>query len=418
MRQLSLLALIAMLAACRGVHDTPRITAPERSRSNQAEYHVSGLAELAAYSFVRPIGLDGRGDMLALVAGGRRPLPPVSRGEHAVLDVNPGTKHAKVIPLLPPNTYSSTPIAMSTTGTVLLSAGIPYVGTLHERAVYWHGLPAKPWYGTANAVGLAADDAVAGTVDWHLLYPHCCRSFQRAVVWVPHRGGYGAPILLSGTNSTATAVWSGSRQGKIVVAGTVGGRLALWSYPSLLCLVRQSCSGNLPVLGASPHDELLSYLTGSGRRLYGTAEAYDTAGSLPFGELMPLIPTRSGGFGPGVYQPIRAPKRYPNSRCASGPWAVTVERHAVLTAVGGLGCWGSRVCHADRPLRYGYGCAMPPPAKAVIWRHGRSTLLDQLIPSGAHWRLMDATAINPAGDIAGIGRFGHQTVPFLLKPRH
>jgi probable HAF family extracellular repeat protein len=44
------------------------------------------------------------------------------------------------------------------------------------------------------------------------------------------------------------------------------------------------------------------------------------------------------------------------------------------------------------------------------------TDLNNLIPAGSGWILVEATAINKAGQIAGVGTINGQTRAFLLTP--
>jgi probable HAF family extracellular repeat protein len=53
---------------------------------------------------------------------------------------------------------------------------------------------------------------------------------------------------------------------------------------------------------------------------------------------------------------------------------------------------------------------------AFLWEDGVMTDLNNLIPAGSGWILVEATAINEAGQIAGVGSINGQTHAFLLTP--
>src|SRR5262249_11538985 len=54
------------------------------------------------------------------------------------------------------------------------------------------------------------------------------------------------------------------------------------------------------------------------------------------------------------------------------------------------------------------------PYQAFIYQNGRITDLNSLINSGSGWKLWNATAINNAGQIAGIGEGPHGGPDFFL----
>jgi probable HAF family extracellular repeat protein len=58
-----------------------------------------------------------------------------------------------------------------------------------------------------------------------------------------------------------------------------------------------------------------------------------------------------------------------------------------------------------------------PNGPAVIWQNGVMTDLNSLIPPDSGWTLLDATAVNDAGQIAGTGIYdGGPAFGFLLTP--
>jgi probable HAF family extracellular repeat protein len=54
--------------------------------------------------------------------------------------------------------------------------------------------------------------------------------------------------------------------------------------------------------------------------------------------------------------------------------------------------------------------------RAVLWSHGTITDLNDQIPSGSGWTLVEASSINSSGQIVGYGRIGGQNHAFLLTP--
>jgi hypothetical protein len=63
-----------------------------------------------------------------------------------------------------------------------------------------------------------------------------------------------------------------------------------------------------------------------------------------------------------------------------------------------------------------YGPSLSDPLHAAIWANGKVTDLNTLLPPGTTgWDLIEATAINDNGDIAGIAAHNGQSVGFLLN---
>lgn len=54
--------------------------------------------------------------------------------------------------------------------------------------------------------------------------------------------------------------------------------------------------------------------------------------------------------------------------------------------------------------------------RASVWRNGRITDLNSVIPSGSGWLLTSAEGINDRGQIVGFGTVQGQTRAFLLTP--
>jgi len=52
-----------------------------------------------------------------------------------------------------------------------------------------------------------------------------------------------------------------------------------------------------------------------------------------------------------------------------------------------------------------------------LWHNGRSDDLNTLLPARSGWTIMQATAINNKGQIAGYGKYHRQTRAFLLTPQ-
>ncbi len=59
---------------------------------------------------------------------------------------------------------------------------------------------------------------------------------------------------------------------------------------------------------------------------------------------------------------------------------------------------------------------VPGPNAAFLWQSGTVLDLNDLIPAGTGWQLMEATGINDAGKIVGSGTLAGLDRPFLLTP--
>src|SRR5262249_34830925 len=53
---------------------------------------------------------------------------------------------------------------------------------------------------------------------------------------------------------------------------------------------------------------------------------------------------------------------------------------------------------------------------AFLWQNGNLTNLNDLLPSGTGWELVEARGINNAGQIVGWGKVNNQEQGFLLSP--
>jgi probable HAF family extracellular repeat protein len=53
---------------------------------------------------------------------------------------------------------------------------------------------------------------------------------------------------------------------------------------------------------------------------------------------------------------------------------------------------------------------------AFVWKSGKMTELNKLLPPNSGWKLQYANAINNKGQIVGYGTFQGQTRAFLLTP--
>ncbi len=105
---------------------------------------------------------------------------------------------------------------------------------------------------------------------------------------------------------------------------------------------------------------------------------------------------------------------------------VAGSRHAFLhdgERMHDLGTLGDRDATALRVNAagqvVGYACAFrgkEEDSRALLWRGGTPTDLNDLLPSGSGWTLTQATGINDAGWIVGWGRIAGRARVFLLIP--
>jgi probable HAF family extracellular repeat protein len=99
------------------------------------------------------------------------------------------------------------------------------------------------------------------------------------------------------------------------------------------------------------------------------------------------------------------------------------EEHAFLFRDGmmaDLGTLGGTYSLANQINNHGQAVGLSRIASgelhAFLWGDSVMTDLNNLIPAGSGWILVEATAINKAGQIAGVGTINGQTRAFLLTP--
>lgn len=99
------------------------------------------------------------------------------------------------------------------------------------------------------------------------------------------------------------------------------------------------------------------------------------------------------------------------------------EEHAFLWSEGvmtDLGTLGGGYSLANRVNNRGQVVGLSRTSDgelhAVLWRSGVMTDLNSSIPADAVWVLVEATSINHAGEIAGVGTINGKTHAFLLRP--
>ena len=99
------------------------------------------------------------------------------------------------------------------------------------------------------------------------------------------------------------------------------------------------------------------------------------------------------------------------------------EEHAFLLCDGtmsDLGTLGGAYSLANQINNHGQAVGLSRidsgELHAFLWEDGMMTDLNNLIPADSGWILVEATAINKAGQIAGVGTINGQTHAFLLTP--
>lgn len=387
-----------------------------------ARYGISHLPELSQFKGFSVVALDDRGDLLANVWRLIRIHGRLINDAHAVLDLNPGTKSARVIALRPLHgTLESYAIGMNSSGAILLQASInrwiPFVGRLRDGTIHWDRLYFVPDYGSGSVVGIADNGVVAGEIHGLIRKPHCCTSLQQAVMWAPSASGsYHSPTFLTPADSEATAIWSAGQTGQTVISGIVDPNLSIWTIPQAGCASRNACPVPKPVIGQRvgpiySGNEAITSLTGWNKSVYGAGELLNCCGSPHgVGQWMRFGESTNGRVAPSTFRDVAAPSKYSGKLCVSGPWSLRAEQGGVLTGVGGAGCSLKPCTSAQTP------CMYPPLTVALIWQSGRAQVLENFIPTHTRWWLKDAEAISARGEIAGTAWFGRRTVPFLLSP--
>ncbi len=76
-------------------------------------------------------------------------------------------------------------------------------------------------------------------------------------------------------------------------------------------------------------------------------------------------------------------------------------------------------CRAINERRQVVGFSFPGPqggGRAFLWQNGRMTDLNELIPVGSPWYLLQALSLNSSGEIAGFGTINGETHAFLATP--
>ena len=267
-------------AAQPSAHSSPNYRTSHLTQPS-ARYRISHLAELSQFQDVRVVALDSHGDLLTNVMRLITIHGNLYNDAHAVLDIDPGTKHAKVIALHPLHgTLNSYAIGMNGSGSVLVEAGtnrfVPFVGTLRDGRMHWNRLYYLPTYGSGSVTGIADNGDIAGEIHGLIRYPHCCKSLQQAVIWRPSSSGsYHSPTFLAPAESTATAIWSAGQIGRSVITGIVLNRLAVWTVLSRDAFCEpHGCPLLRPVIGKkigdiySGNEAITSMTGGDGNTLW------------------------------------------------------------------------------------------------------------------------------------------------------
>ena len=360
-----------------------------RMRSGHARLAASTASEVLRYSIVDlnaresrhivPTAIDDRGDV-----AGRLWSP----GTHAFLYFA-GHIHDLGIP---PGFLYSGAVSVNDSRTVTAVAWkhsySPAAFVVRWRSTHWRWSRLQAPSGRiVTSVGqVAANGDIVGVVKrprrgappWQ----------ERAVIWRPgSHGDYGLPLLLpldpGISTSEATLIYSGA--GRIVVAGGEGSShdLTLWSRRTT---GRFHPNSDYVGLDVTTLGGWRSHVFAGG---YGPGGGYDYtpqwAGHVTFDKIgtASVRPTINLYSPPGV------------SGLGAGFRTITSSLTGRVTAVGD-----------------GQG-----PGAAVVWRGvGMGTILQHLLPKTTPWTLNEADAINPRGQIAGLGTAHGQNHAFLLTP--
>lgn len=81
------------------------------------------------------------------------------------------------------------------------------------------------------------------------------------------------------------------------------------------------------------------------------------------------------------------------------------------------GCSSTALAINDRGQVVGFAQPRGVDQRALLWSGGRMEELNDLIPPGTSWTLLEARGINRCGEIVGIGTFNGARRGFLLVPR-
>lgn len=253
-----------------------------------------------------------------------------------------------------------------------------------HAATTWRPLPLPLGFSSLEGGSIGGDGVVVSSAVRFQAGVGPSAAITKATLWrqLPS-GGYkpGQTLPAPGRKVTrATAVWSS--KGSDIVTGAVGGRSAVWTTrPSRLYV-----SDRYTVASVS--------IGGSRRYLYETGVIRRRI--RPFGWVAAIRLRPHGRLTLVHANVLPVPTWDPVPPCISLPLEASSDSNGLFMSVGSLQCNGV--------------------GRLIFWRGNHFLQLVYALQPKSRWHFLRATTLNSTGQIAGVGRLGHQLHAFLLTP--